>query len=375
MYLGNVVHRQLAKAYSLGAEGVLYPLDDMIEAFKAEWEKTGKEKITVANEYLTVDDYIHNGEEMLRHYYERYRPFNQGKLLGAEQRIRFQLPGSNFQFIAIIDRLWKTDDKVVEICDYKTGKNLPLGGGDPSFSIQMGLYQLAVQSVYPQFDQIELAQYFLRHDEVIRHRMRPDEIDELTEKLRQEVLSTVRSERMDDFPCRESMRCNYCEYFRLCPAKRHRRVLEDEDKEEGEELSTMQSAAELADRFVELDGEYKMIRAEHGALREDVIRMARELGLEKLVGTEGEVSVRSKQEEKFVSRSADPEAFVRLTQLVRDWRLDECLTLDEKALMKDVYRTERLTSEQLERLREFISTRESSRVSVRRLNTSEDDDV
>ena len=34
--------------------------------------------------------------------------------------------------------------------------------------------------------------------------------------------------RDDDFPVRESALCDYCPYFELCPAKRHRRAIEDE---------------------------------------------------------------------------------------------------------------------------------------------------
>jgi RecB family exonuclease len=366
LYMGAAVHRQLAKAYTLGSDGVLYPLEDMVGAYKAEWEKTGKEKIEVASDQLTVDDYIRNGEEMLRRFYEKYQPFNQGKLLGAELFLRFQLPGAPYRFVAVIDRLWKRDDGVVEICDYKTGKNLPQGPRDPYFYRQMGLYQLAVKSIYPQFEQIEQAQYFLKHDEIISHRMSTDELDELAEEMRQDVLQTIQAERLDDFPTQEGGHCNYCEFVRLCPAKRHRLIIDAEEEASETEKASMKSAAELADKYVAVDGQLKQLRAEHDALKEDIIRAASDLGFDTLAGRDADIAVRSAQEEQFAGKSADPQAFIQLTKLVRDWQLDECFTLDTRALMKEFFRTERLSPERLDELRKYVVSRESHRVTIRR---------
>lgn len=374
LFMGSAVHRQLARAYDLGAEGVLYSLDDLVAAYKAEWDKAGREKIEVAGEYLSVEDFIRNGEEMLRRFYQKYQPFNQGKMLGAEQFIRFQLPNAPYRFVARIDRLWKKEDGVVEVCDYKTGRNLPQGYRDPSFFRQMGLYQLAVQAVYPQFDQIELAQYFLRHDEVIRHRMAAEELDELAEQMRQDVLATIHAERLDDFPTKEGGHCNYCEYARLCPAKRHHLILEEEENADSEERASAKSAAELARRYVELDSKLKQLKAEHEALKDDVVRAAQEMGLEKLTTPDADVSVKSTKDVQFVGKSADPEAFVQLSGLARDWQLDECFSLDVRSLMRDFYRTERLPPQQLDELREFIVERETHRVTIRRRQTPDEGD-
>ena len=374
LYMGSAVHRQLAKAYTLGSDGVLYPIEDMVGAYKAEWEKTGREKIEVAGDYLTADDYIRNGEEMLRRFYEKYQPFNQGKLLGAELFLRFQLPGAPYRFVAVIDRLWKRDDGVVEICDYKTGKNLPQGRRDPYFYRQMGLYQLAVMSIYPQFEQIELAQYFLKHDEIISHRMSPDELDELAEEMRQDVLQIIHAERLDDFPTQEGGHCNYCEYDHLCPAKRHRLIIDAEEEASETERASMESAAELADKYVDLDTQLKQLKAEHDALKEDIIRAAHDLGLDKLAGRDADIAVKSSQDEQFVGKSADPQAFIQLTKLVRDWQLDECLTLDTRALMKEFYRTERLSPEQLDELRKYVVSKKSRRVTIRRRRKADEEE-
>ena len=238
----------------------------------------------------------------------------------------------------------------------------------------MGLYQLAVMSIYPQFEQIEQAQYFLKHDEIISHRMSPDELDEMAEEMRQDVLQTIHAERLDDFPTKEGGPCNYCEYVHLCPAKRHRLIIEAEEETSETEKASMKSAAELAEKYLEVDTQLKQLKAEHDALKEDIIRTARDLGLDALAGRDADIAVRSAQDEQFVGKSADPQAFIQLTKLVRDWQLDECLTLDTRALMKELYRTERLSPEQLDELRKYVVNRESHRVTIRRRRKADEEE-
>jgi len=45
---------------------------------------------------------------------------------------------------------------------------------DASFREQMGLYQLAIQDRYPQYEEIELVQYALKYKEAVSCRFRPD---------------------------------------------------------------------------------------------------------------------------------------------------------------------------------------------------------
>ena len=162
-YLGTVVHRVLKELYTLGADGILMPKEDAVKQYIGLWEKLNRKVISVTSEYYTVDDYIRIGQEMLIRHYDRYQPFNQGTLLGAEMHIAFQLEGTPFKFKSYIDRLWKREDGTVEICDYKTGQSLTQPG-EPRFFYQMGLYQLAVQANFSDIENVELAQYFLRKD-------------------------------------------------------------------------------------------------------------------------------------------------------------------------------------------------------------------
>jgi len=362
-YLGSAVHRGLTNLYQLAADGVLYPLEKLIEDYLAEWEKPKKLGIEVINENRTVEDYIALGRRMLTEYYETYKPFNQGRLLGAELNISFLLPQSPFQFKARIDRLWKREDGTIEICDYKTGSHFPLGPSDPSFRWQMGLYQLAVQSKYPDFTSIVLCQYFLKPNQVFCYQMRPDEIEEIAEQLRILVLDTVRAERLETFPTKEGFQCNYCDFKHLCPAKRHSSLLAAEaGNAETAEKTTAQAATELVDRYLDAHRTWKEAEAEKEALKVDLIRAAKDLSLDKLVGERGEVKVRISLDEKFVSISKDRDQFAELSQLVREFGFEDCFTLDEGLFYKTIYSKHRLSDPQMEQLKAYLLVQERSTV-------------
>ncbi len=373
LYLGNAVHRSLQTLYEWAADGKQYPLDDLLNQYQAEWDKPDRRDIVVSREHMTVDDYIENGRAMLRNYYEQYQPFDQGTTLGTELNINFQIPGCDRTFTAKIDRLWRRADGVVEICDFKTSQKLALGHTDASFYYQMGLYQLGVQEVYPQFEEIEQAQYFLKHNEVIRYRMRLDELDELTEKVRTEVVTIMDAEERENFPTKETALCDFCDYFNLCPAKRHRLILEGEEGARAGEKAAMQTAAELADRFVVVDRQIKELKAEQDALKEDIIRTAAELSLTRLAGTEGDVKVRLAEKEKLITQSEDSRKFAQASALIREWGLDTCFTLNNTIFMRDFYNKKRLSPEQSEQIAPFISVKPENRVSVERKRKSSED--
>ena len=361
-HLGNAVHRQLKITYQWAAESRVYPLEEMLRGFEVEWEGPVRRKVVPSSENTTVDDDIAAGRQMLERFYRKYQPFNQGTTLLTERKLDFDLPGCPTGFTARIDRLWKDTRGVAEICDYKTSKNLPAGPRDPAFRLQMAMYQFAVQEAFPQFTEIVLAQYFLRHDEVIRYQMRPDEVDELREQFRNEALEIYRSDRLDDWPTKEGGHCRFCDYARLCPAQRHRYVLEEES--DSEAAARYRDVSELADKYLSLDAESKRLDKEMTVLKEEVKAAAKDLGVNKLRGSSGQITVSFRPEEKLPAKTRDPEAYVRLVSLIRSW--DEatreiCLKPDDKILL-DLFHKNRLTTEQQESLSALITRVEQATV-------------
>jgi len=363
-YLGSAVHRVLRLLYELGADGILLSREDAVKEYLKQWEKLDRDQITVESEYYTVDDYIRIGQDMLVRHWERFKPFNKGTLLGAELNLTFQLPGTPFNFKCYVDRLWRREDDTVEICDYKTGQHLAQPS-DRRFFYQMGIYQLAVQTHYPQCNEIEVAQYYLRRDTIVNHRLRPDELDLLNEQLRLAVVETIQASRNDNFPAREGNHCSYCGFQQMCPAKAHRHLLEQEESAENQGQDSAQTLKEITDEFLSKYAQEKRVSAELEGLREKLVEAAKRHGMSRLDGNLGKVTVSVSRGGEFVTKTSDGEAFAELSALARQLGLEEYFKLDTRSLLKEVYHKQRLPEDQLKRLEEFMVDRERERVTPR----------
>lgn len=287
-FLGNQVHRALERLYKYKVNGRIQPLEEMLETYHAAWEGPDRDSIKVTRENMAVDDYIAIGVKALRRYYEIYQPFTQGEVLGLEKPINFPIdPDNRFTMTAKIDRLSQRGDGTVEIVDYKTNATIPTQQ-DLDNDLQMGLYQMGVRFLWPQFDRIELKQIYLRQGVEMTAVMNDDKIDMLSYDVRQRILEIEEAIRNDDFPVRESAICNWCVYYELCPAKRHRLALEDDisdaqfDASEGEKL---------AGEYLELDEKIKVLQSRQKALKEDIARFCEDFELSKLESDRGEVRV------------------------------------------------------------------------------------
>ena len=353
-FLGTAVHKALRHLYKMGADGVVWPENDVVEFYQKEWDKVDPESLVLPSEHYTVDDFIRIGREVLVRHYRKYKPFKHGVILGSELSLKFTLPETPFVISAKIDRLSKKDDGSLEICDYKTGQHM-LQTHDLDFRFQMGLYQLAVQDAYPQFHDIDLVQIYLRQDEEVACRMSPDELDELTEQVRLTLAAIVAAERNDNFPPTESALCAYCNYEELCPARRHRFAMEVLEKEDSDGSTPEERAAEKAEAMIGVHLKIKEFEAEKRSLKEDLVELARELDMSKFFAKSGRVDVRISQEEKLVTRTADQKAHADLNALVNGWEgMDLFFELNGNEFMKKVYLTGRLTDEQRDQLEEYI---------------------
>ena len=361
--MGNIVHTALDNLYKLGADGIVMPVDDLKSFYKNEWESVGVENILVDSDFHTIDDYIRIGEEILIKYYEKHKPFNQSILLGTEQNLYFTLPGTDFPCKCRVDRMSKRDDGTIEIVDYKTGVRLAKVS-DSSYYYQMGLYQLAVMENYPDFKNIEVVQYFLRHEEAVTRKFSEEELDSLVVEFKDAILETIHAQQTGSFQPQESGLCRFCEYYDICPAKIHGKLLEQEDEATGEIPAL--SLKELADTYIDKNSQMKVLKDELDALKEELKTAAKQYNISVFEGEDGKVSVAISNEYKFVTKTADFKKFADLSFLCREAGLEEFFSLDVNALMKEGFLKERFPEELAEKLKEYIEKREASRVTVRK---------
>ena len=330
---GKFIHSVLEKLYKHGSDGVLISIEDAQAMFQSDWDKFNIKTITLVGDYLTIDDYIRLGREMLGRFYQKYQPFNQGTLLGTELKLNFRLENGAFKITTIIDRLTKREDGTIEICDYKTSKNLPKPT-DAAFINQMGLYQLAVMDNYPQFENIELVQYFLRLDEVVRTKLNPEQLDLIKMEMRNQIVETIQSEKMDNFPARESPLCSYCNYQEICPAKKHRLKLASDEKSD---KSKEEKAFELATEYIKQNQELGILKTKQESLKKDLVQLSKENDWSSIKGEDGNIKISVENKEKFITKTQDAGAFAELTFLARELNLTDYFKLDSQALMKEIY--------------------------------------
>jgi putative RecB family exonuclease len=360
-FLGSAVHNALEKLYRQKQNGRVMPLEELLTMYGEFWEGPDKDRIKVTRDSLSVEDFIKVGREGLQKYYGQHQPFDDGETLALEKNITFPLDDSGrFGFNGKIDRLALRDDKMVEIIDYKTQSSLPTQR-DLETSNQMGLYQIGVKHLWPDFKDIKIKQHFIRQGVTMSAMMHDDLLEEIREAAIQNILAIEHAVIEDDFPPKESRLCDWCLYFELCPAKRHKLALEGRQDEDFDE----KIGYKLAEKYLELNENVKKQKSELDALKQDVIRFCEESHLTVLEAPHGSLKVMMSESSGFPSKTSDERAFMDLSLLMREAGIDDCFKLDYNSLYKDYYKPQRLPENILAKLEKFLVRKRVNRISAR----------
>lgn len=357
-YLGKAVHASLEQLYKYKMDGKILPFEKVIAFYKKIWDGPDRERIKVTVENMAVEDYIARGESGLKKYYDKYHPFDEGEIIGLEKYFRFTLdPEGRYVFSGKIDKLLLRPDGFLELVDYKTTRHLIT---QPALDrdMQMGLYRAAANELWPQYERIELKQVFPMLGQEMKTVM-PDEIvDEIRFAAFQKIQEIIRAEQHDDFPPKESGLCDYCVYYHLCPAKRHRLALQDDS----EEPFDPNEGSRLAEEYLDLYRKKKQIESDLDALKEDIARFCREMDLSRIDSESGYVRMTSREKEEFPSMTKNQDAFVAMSELMREAKIDEAFKLDVRALYRDFFAKGFLPDEIMGKLKQYLITRIDERI-------------
>ena len=180
-FMGNRVHEVLEKLYrDLGASK-RPSLGELVAFYRRIWEETFSDAITIVKTEYTSDHYRRVGEGCIAGYYRRYEPFDQAATLGLEERVHLSLdPSGRYQLQGYVDRLARAAPGVYEIHDYKTSSSLPSDAGLRR-DRQLTLYQMAIQSRFPDAREIRLVWHYLAFDQELTSERTPREIEGTTE--------------------------------------------------------------------------------------------------------------------------------------------------------------------------------------------------
>lgn len=367
IYLGSVVHRILEELHKAANFERLPSRESLLADYDSEWETEGARSVVVDAEHQTVEDFRRMGRSAVERYYDEFAKQPFGKSLIVEENTSFALPQmgsqSPIQFSAKIDRLWRRADGVVEIADFKTGTSL--APSDSSrFRRQMGIYQLAVLSKWPDLAPIQVVQHFLTLGERVTYTFEPEQLDVLAEEIREEVRKIRLAVREENFPEKEGGHCRWCSYESFCPVKKYRQVIAGEAGDATHaEISSAEGLQKLALELFELHEQKTTATFHYEAVRSSLERMAKELGQSSVPTPIGRIGISRKTEVSIVSKSRDEEASAQAQALIRSWGYDDYLIVDLKAFVSDMVVRGRISREQYDALLPFLINEE--RVTVR----------
>jgi RecB family exonuclease len=152
------------------------------------------------------------GVGILRAFVREQGELDHRDVLGVEKE--FRLPVGRFTVLGFIDRVDCVDDETVEIIDYKSNRQL-FTREEVDHSLQMSLYHLAAQQIWPWAKKVRLTFHMLRHGARQTTERTPEQLD--AARLYVETLGAM-TEEATEFPARLNAKCVWCDHRRNCPA-------------------------------------------------------------------------------------------------------------------------------------------------------------
>ncbi|MEW5700820.1 MAG: PD-(D/E)XK nuclease family protein [Candidatus Zixiibacteriota bacterium] len=300
-FMGSMVHEALEKLYRSVQMERIPKWEEIRDFYEDTWQRNWEDDILIVRSEFTGDDYRNVGRRCLQDYFVGHYPFSEGRILGLEERILFDLdPDGRYKIQGYIDRLVEGADGAIEIHDYKTNRRLP-SQAEIDAERQLALYQIGIQSRWDGTHTVRLYWHFLRANRTLKSVRSPESLTELrADTIR--LIDTIEAARAgNDFPPHESQLCAWCEFQSLCPAKRHLFATAT--------LTPQQFAADsgvrLVDRFVAAARHKAQSEAELQAVRQEVIEFAGVNNLTRIQGHHASVGIHRRWEQTIPNQD-DP---------------------------------------------------------------------
>jgi len=358
-FLGSRVHEVLEKLYRDKRFEKLISLEDLLAYYNDLWRENWKDSIVIVRKDYTQENYRKMGEHQLKDYYIRYKPFNEGKIIGLETKDFLALDKDRkYTFHIRIDRLMDIGDGVYELHDYKTGSTLPKQE-DLDRDRQLAMYSLWVKRHFKDFKKTRLVWHFLAFDKELDSLRTEDQLED----LRKEIIEEIKEiETNDEFPAHVSSLCDWCLYRGICPMWKHEEQLEE--KPENEYFDD--PGLKLVDEYVRIRGELDETRKEAEEklekIKEALVAFSKKEEASAIFGSENKVTVKEYDSYKLPGRNTEErEELVKL--LKKMGKLDEISELDLHALSRILTNRE-WDKQELEQLKRFYTVDKNVRLSI-----------
>lgn len=294
-FTGSRAHDALEELYKRHMNGHMMDVEELLACYEAGWESNWHDNVQIVNKTYCAEDYREVGRGSLRLYYSRYHPFDQSQTLQLEARILINLDGDGkYKLQGYIDRLAQRRDGAYEIHDYKTSSRMPTQK-QADRDRQLALYQLGVQGMWDDVNEVELIWHYLRFDKEIRSRRTPGQLETIKNDCIA-VIDDIESRGRDEanFPTKKTRLCDWCEYRELCPATRHRVAVaklppEKFDADAG--VGLVDELADILDNRHELEEQVDALKEKEADQQERIIAFAQQEGLESVAGSSFHVDI------------------------------------------------------------------------------------
>jgi len=228
---------------------------------------------------------------------------------------------------------------------------------------QLALYQIAVENRWKDVKKVELVWHYLVFDKEMRSQRTPSELKELKAQTVELINHIEKKKKEDEFPPHESNLCDWCQFYSICPVKKHFHQVELLPPED----YLHDGGVQLVNKYVDLMKRKKELESEKKALEELIFNYVRNENLEVIRGSDSKLRVKIEEREKLPTRKSHPEDLERLEKIVKSLRKwDEVSKLDPHLLL-DKIRKEVWDKEAIAKLKEFLTIEEERRIFASRL--------
>lgn len=299
-FLGELVHKALEKLYTDLKFQKQNSLEELLQHFNSEWKKNWNPGIIIVRKDYTQENYRKMGEQFISDYYNRHRPFQEGKVVGLETKVMIKLdPEGKYTLQGFIDRLMTTGDGKYEIHDYKTNSSLPYEEYLKE-DRQLALYALAVLKNYQDAKDVKLIWHFLAFDKKLILEKSQEEL----EKLKKDTIDLIgKIKNTKTFEPKKSRLCDWCEFRPICPEWKH--IYNTESLPQNEFLK--EPGVVLVNNYVNLQEEKKKhcerIDTELEKIKEAMIKLCEKEGVLTLNGSDHTARIWMKDVIKFPGKA------------------------------------------------------------------------
>lgn len=344
-FMGSLVHEALEKLYTDLVNGKLDSLDELERFYAKEWMlRWDPEKIKIVKEDYTQENYFEVGKKCIIAYYKKFYPFDQALPIWIEKDFTIDL-GDGIEITGVIDRVDKAGNGKYEIHDYKTTSSLP----DKEWcekNEQLGIYQIAIQEQFDDVKEVRLIWHYLRFDTEREVQRSPEELNMLKESLRT-IAFEIRNQT--EFEPKKSVLCNWCQYWRYCPLKKHALKLEDFGPEE----VTAEEGFRLATRYGEVHEEKQKLEEELEVIKKKLLEYARANNYMVVVGRDCEIKIKE-YENIELPKKESPEYTILKNAIFDAGLAEELLEIDRFKLSQKV-KNSQIPASLLKTINQFCS--------------------